>query len=145
MITTIRACVADEFQQVNELIIEQLRSDVAMVENVGHYIVDAGGKRLRPLLVLLAAGALDDISPDDIKFAQWIAEVSNRATHLAFSRRLALDQEMRCQAQCDRWTAPPAKKRKQWSNASLAATSERRSLGRHLHVAQHLFLLPQSQ
>jgi len=28
------------------------------VENVGHYIVDAGGKRLRPLLVLLAARAL---------------------------------------------------------------------------------------
>ena len=32
--------------------------DVDMVENVGHYIVDAGGKRLRPLLVLLCAAAL---------------------------------------------------------------------------------------
>ena len=81
MITTIRACVADEFQQVNELIIEQLRSDVAMVENVGHYIVDAGGKRLRPLLVLLAAGALDDISPDDIKFAA-VVEFIHTATLL---------------------------------------------------------------
>jgi len=81
VITTIRACVADEFQQVNELIIEQLRSDVAMVENVGHYIVDAGGKRLRPLLVLLAASALDDISPDDIKFAA-VVEFIHTATLL---------------------------------------------------------------
>ena len=54
----IRAIVASEFEQVNQLIVEQLHSDVPMVENVGHYIVDAGGKRLRPLLVLLSAAAL---------------------------------------------------------------------------------------
>ena len=52
-----------------------------MVENVGHYIVDAGGKRLRPLLVLLAAGALDDNSPDDIKFAA-VVEFIHTATLL---------------------------------------------------------------
>ena len=69
MIDTIRACVADEFQQVNDLIIQQLQSDVAMVENVGHYIVDAGGKRLRPLLTLLSAGALGSIDEQDVKFA----------------------------------------------------------------------------
>ena len=51
----IRDAVADEFEQVNHLIIEQLHSDVDMVENVGHYIVDAGGKRLRPLLALLTS------------------------------------------------------------------------------------------
>ncbi len=49
----IRTTVATEFEQVNQLIVDQLHSDVPMVENVGHYIVDAGGKRLRPLLVLL--------------------------------------------------------------------------------------------
>ncbi|PIE37483.1 MAG: octaprenyl diphosphate synthase [Gammaproteobacteria bacterium] len=53
----VRAVVASEFEQVNQLIVEQLHSDVAMVENIGHYIIDAGGKRLRPLLVLLAAKA----------------------------------------------------------------------------------------
>lgn len=47
--------VKSEFQQVNELIIRQLHSDVGLVENIGQYIVDAGGKRLRPLLVLLIA------------------------------------------------------------------------------------------
>ena len=51
----IREVVATEFQAVNDLIIEQLHSDVGLVENIGHYIVDAGGKRLRPLLSLLAA------------------------------------------------------------------------------------------
>lgn len=49
--------VAQDFQAVNALIIERLHSDVELVENIGHYIVDAGGKRLRPLLVLLAARA----------------------------------------------------------------------------------------
>ena len=42
---------------VNTLIIDRLESDVELVENIGHYIVEAGGKRLRPLLVLLAARA----------------------------------------------------------------------------------------
>jgi octaprenyl-diphosphate synthase len=50
--------VAPEFAQVNDFIIQQLHSDVGLVENIGHYIVDAGGKRLRPLLVLLVAKAL---------------------------------------------------------------------------------------
>ncbi len=41
----IRAAVTAEFEQVNQLIVDQLHSDVDMVENIGHYIVDAGGKR----------------------------------------------------------------------------------------------------
>lgn len=50
--------VEEDFAAVNALIIEQLHSRVALVENIGHYIVDAGGKRLRPLLVLLIARSL---------------------------------------------------------------------------------------
>jgi octaprenyl-diphosphate synthase len=50
--------VKDDFASVNELIIQQLHSDVGLVENIGHYLVEAGGKRLRPLLVLLSANAL---------------------------------------------------------------------------------------
>ncbi|MCL6269468.1 octaprenyl diphosphate synthase [Sansalvadorimonas sp. 2012CJ34-2] len=56
-IRRIYATVHDEFQAVNACIMEQLHSDVALVEQIGHYIIDAGGKRLRPLLVLLSAGA----------------------------------------------------------------------------------------
>ena len=50
--------VKDDFSAVNELIIKQLHSDVDLVENIGHYLVEAGGKRLRPLMVLLTANAL---------------------------------------------------------------------------------------
>lgn len=51
--------VADDFDAVNQLIIKELHSDVDLVENIGHYIIDAGGKRLRPLLVLLTANCLN--------------------------------------------------------------------------------------
>lgn len=50
--------VKEDFAAVNQLIIDQLHSDVDLVENIGHYLVEAGGKRLRPLLVLLTARAL---------------------------------------------------------------------------------------
>ena len=77
----VRATVAREFEQVNQLIVEQLHSDVHMVENVGHYIIDAGGKRLRPLLVLLSASALGPCSPEHIKFAA-VIEFIHTATLL---------------------------------------------------------------
>jgi octaprenyl-diphosphate synthase len=49
--------VADEFQAVNQLILKSLKSEVGLVENIGQYIVDSGGKRLRPVLALLSAMA----------------------------------------------------------------------------------------
>lgn len=52
-----RDTVKDDFEAVNQLIIDQLHSDVGLVENIGHYLIEAGGKRLRPLLVLLGAQA----------------------------------------------------------------------------------------
>lgn len=77
----IRATVASEFSAVNQLIIDQLHSDVALVENIGHYIVNAGGKRLRPLLVLLAAGATGAIEPRHITLAA-VIEFIHTATLL---------------------------------------------------------------
>lgn len=81
MIANIRACVAEEFRQVNDLIVEQLNSDVDMVENIGHYIVEAGGKRLRPLLVLLSAKALGGVDASAVKFAA-VVEFIHTATLL---------------------------------------------------------------
>ncbi len=51
--------VEGDFSAVNQLIIDELHSDVGLVENIGHYLVEAGGKRLRPLLVLLTTNALN--------------------------------------------------------------------------------------
>lgn len=77
----VRAVVSAELDAVNAVIIEQLRSDVDMVENVGQYIVDAGGKRLRPVLVLLSAAALGTISDAQIRFAA-VVEFIHTATLL---------------------------------------------------------------
>jgi len=44
-------------QAVDRLILQRLESDVALINQIGHYIVGSGGKRLRPLAVLLSARA----------------------------------------------------------------------------------------
>lgn len=49
--------IEPQFDAVTEYILNHLGSNVPLVENIGHYIVESGGKRLRPLLVLLAANA----------------------------------------------------------------------------------------
>ena len=54
----VAALADDDMEAVNRLIRESLESDVALVSQVSEYIVMSGGKRLRPLLVLLAARAL---------------------------------------------------------------------------------------
>lgn len=48
----------DEMRAVDRLISDCLDSDVALVSQVSQYIVTSGGKRLRPLIVLLAARAM---------------------------------------------------------------------------------------
>ena len=51
------APVAADMQRVDATIHARLGSDVALVRQVAQYIVGSGGKRLRPALVLLSAGA----------------------------------------------------------------------------------------
>ena len=52
------APVAEDLRRVDVLIGERLASDVPLVREVAQYIVAAGGKRLRPALLLLSCGAL---------------------------------------------------------------------------------------
>ena len=49
---------ANDMAAVNQHIFAQLNSDVALINQLGIYIVNSGGKRLRPLLAVLAAKAL---------------------------------------------------------------------------------------
>ncbi|VAW76122.1 Octaprenyl diphosphate synthase, partial [hydrothermal vent metagenome] len=56
-IDDIRRLVRSDSEAVDHLIMDRLRSDVALINELGRYIVNSGGKRLRPLLVLLAARA----------------------------------------------------------------------------------------
>lgn len=47
--------VDTDFRKVNEVILDQLHSKVPFVRTVGEYLINSGGKRLRPLVALLAA------------------------------------------------------------------------------------------
>ena len=55
----IQKMVAEEMCAVDQLIEKRLHSDVALVNQVSRYIIQSGGKRLRPILVLLCANAFD--------------------------------------------------------------------------------------
>ena len=56
--------MADDMREVDRVIQERLRSDVALVNQISHYIISAGGKRIRPRLVLLFANALGFHGPE---------------------------------------------------------------------------------
>ena len=61
----IRQPVANELRRLDEVIVARLASDVVLVNQVSQYIIGAGGKRLRPLSVLLAAlASLDELIGD---------------------------------------------------------------------------------
>lgn len=57
MASTLQQYVEDDFSALNDNVIRQLHSEVPLIENIGHYLIEAGGKRIRPLLALLCARA----------------------------------------------------------------------------------------
>ena len=60
----IQALAAPEMAAMDALIRQRLASDVVLINQVAEYIIGAGGKRLRPMLLLLTAGALGHRSTD---------------------------------------------------------------------------------
>jgi octaprenyl-diphosphate synthase len=58
-----------DMSAVNELIFKELESDVALINQISFYIVNSGGKRIRPLLTVLAARALGYSQEQHIKLA----------------------------------------------------------------------------
>ena len=53
----VQALVAEDMQGVNEAIRKYLHSDVALINEMANYIINSGGKRLRPILAILCARA----------------------------------------------------------------------------------------
>ena len=53
----LRALVSDDFDAVTHLIHEKTQSPVSLIGDLSNHIVRSGGKRIRPLLVLLASHA----------------------------------------------------------------------------------------
>lgn len=77
----IQALSQNDMSAVNDLIYGQLTSDVALINQLGIYIVNAGGKRMRPMLTVLAARALNANNEDHIAIAA-IIEFIHTATLL---------------------------------------------------------------
>ncbi len=75
------ALTRDDMQAVDRLISASLKSDVALVSQVSKYIVMSGGKRLRPVIVLLASRALGYAGDQHIRAAA-IVEFIHTATLL---------------------------------------------------------------
>ena len=53
----IRGCIEADMHAVDAVIRQRLHSEVVLVRQISEYIINSGGKRLRPALVLLSAGA----------------------------------------------------------------------------------------
>ena len=77
----IRALSSDDMQAVNNQIMQRLQSDVPLVNQLGFYIISGGGKRMRPMLTVLAARALNYQGDAHIKLAS-IIEFIHTATLL---------------------------------------------------------------
>jgi len=56
-VETLRTLVSEDMTAVDQLIRTRLYSDVALINQLSNYIINSGGKRLRPLLALLSARA----------------------------------------------------------------------------------------
>ena len=61
--------MAADMRQVDAVIQRRLASDVAMIDQIAHYIISAGGKRIRPMLVLLFSSALGFSGPERFELA----------------------------------------------------------------------------
>jgi octaprenyl-diphosphate synthase len=78
---TIQALARADMAAVDALIRRRLASDVVLINQVAEYIIGAGGKRLRPMLLLLAAGSLGHGGPDAHQLAA-VIEFIHTATLL---------------------------------------------------------------
>lgn len=80
-LTVITRLLENELLAVNETIIRCLESHVEVVNHIGHYLVESGGKRIRPIVVLLSAKACQAKGEDPITMAA-IIEFIHTATLL---------------------------------------------------------------
>ncbi|WP_024326488.1 octaprenyl diphosphate synthase [Thioalkalivibrio sp. AKL19] len=80
-IDAIRELAADDMQAVDQCIRERLSSPVVLINQLGHYIIHSGGKRLRPLLATLSARACRVKGQDPVTLAA-VVEFIHTATLL---------------------------------------------------------------
>lgn len=81
-IQDIQSLIQDDIEKNNKTIIDSLSSDIVLINQVSHYIINSGGKRLRPLLVMLFARALGYDSDKHLSSCAAIIEFIHTATLL---------------------------------------------------------------
>lgn len=81
ILNPIQSLIAEDMRAVDGVIERSLRSEVALINTIGEHIINSGGKRLRPALVLLASGLFAPISAQQHTLAA-IVEFIHTATLL---------------------------------------------------------------
>lgn len=71
-IDSIRTLVNNDFNAVNNLIINKIESQIGLIDKMSHHMIESGGKRLRPLLVLLTSNACGYQGQDHIDLAAMV-------------------------------------------------------------------------
>jgi octaprenyl-diphosphate synthase len=80
-IEEVKSLVCEEFQAMDHLIKDQLYTTVPIISDISNRMLESGGKRLRPLIVLLVAKAFDNIRDEHISLAA-VIEFLHTATLL---------------------------------------------------------------
>lgn len=76
----IQAIVADDFAIMDEQVFGSLNSKVKLVMNVSQHVINAGGKRMRPLITLLCSRMLEDSPSEAAMHLAAITEMLHTAT-----------------------------------------------------------------
>lgn len=76
---------AQDMAAVNATILEQLNSDVTLINQLGYYIISGGGKRIRPMIAVLAARALHSEGDKHITIAALIEFIHTATLLHAFT------------------------------------------------------------
>lgn len=80
-IADIRALLTEDIAAVESLVLAELHPDIQHINTLGKYLIESGGKRIRPLLVLLAAKALGYGGNEHVRLAA-VVEFIHTATLL---------------------------------------------------------------
>jgi octaprenyl-diphosphate synthase len=76
-VAAVHALLAPDLARLNQALRVELSSDVELINQIGEYLINAGGKRLRPMLTMLCARALQmgDVTPAPSQQAAILAAI----------------------------------------------------------------------
>ncbi len=81
-IDALTALLADDLRRVDRVIHDRMESGVSMIPSLAGYLIDAGGKRIRPMITLAAAGAIGERAKEPAVLLAAAVEFIHTATLL---------------------------------------------------------------